>query len=186
MNQKFLEAVGDNDIIVIRLFLSNELLMDPRGQSFLEMLEYAESHCPNLYENNESTFNINNDSSFWNQSYLNELKNELDSHFRKELLMHYKDVAGFVLRDKAKHLDSQERESSKPQDKKDVKRVCKAVACGTALVGGTAFLAAGLSTSGLSIAGVFLSKGMMVKTGIICLLLGSYATCKFIKNNNEK
>ena len=50
MKQKFITAVNAGDVVSVRLMLSNELMLDPRGKSFDEMLFFAEKQLPNLYE----------------------------------------------------------------------------------------------------------------------------------------
>lgn len=160
MNKKFLEAVNANDIVSVRLFLSNELLIDPRGDTFCQMLKFAESNCSSLYEDKVSSFNIIEDTSIWNQNYLNELKNELDTHFIKNLLIHYKNVVSIVLKDKIRALDAQENVTKKNTQIES--KFYKEVACGTLLVGGAA----------LTITGLYLSKGNMVKMGSVCIVAG--------------
>lgn len=49
MDTKFINAVQIKNIVRVRLALSNELMLDPRGKTFKEMLQYAESNLPLLY-----------------------------------------------------------------------------------------------------------------------------------------
>ena len=168
MKEQFVEAIKEGEIVFVRLFLSNELLLDPRGDSFDEMLEYAESHCPNLYENYDSTFNTLNDSNQWNQQYLNDLKNEIDTHFEKKLLKHYKEVALVVLKDKAAALNTQEQET---YNKKSNAKIYKRIACGTLLAGGVALMATGF----------YLTKETMIRIGVASLITGSFFAYKLIK-----
>lgn len=48
MKAKFIKAVESGDLVSIRLFISNELMLDPRGKSFSEMKSFAESKISNL------------------------------------------------------------------------------------------------------------------------------------------
>lgn len=50
MKPKFMEAISDGDLITIRLYLANELLLDPRGKSFNKMRAYAEMNIMDLYD----------------------------------------------------------------------------------------------------------------------------------------
>ena len=43
MESTFVSDVNTENIIGVRISLSNELLLDPRGRSFKEMLAYGES-----------------------------------------------------------------------------------------------------------------------------------------------
>jgi len=162
MKKQFIDAVYEHDLITIRLFLSNELIIDPRGRTFDEMLEYAENHCPDLYEDFDSSFSVIYDSSKWTQQYLNELKNELDVRFSQQLLKHYKDVVLFVLKEKADCITEQELFSTEQNNKIVNDNIREKVACGTLLVGGAA----------LSATGIYLTKLLMVKTGAACLFAG--------------
>ena len=50
MKTKFKNAVDEHDVISVRIALASELMMDPRGVSFQEMLQYAEANIKDLYE----------------------------------------------------------------------------------------------------------------------------------------
>ena len=63
MEQKFIESVKKGDVKDVRLSLSNELLLDPRGKSFTEMLSYAEANLSNLFEENKVIFNERKDKA---------------------------------------------------------------------------------------------------------------------------
>ena len=52
MKQDFVEAVDAKDLAMVRIALSNELLLDPRGATFTEMLKYAVDNIPDLFEEN--------------------------------------------------------------------------------------------------------------------------------------
>ena len=72
MKPKFKKIVDAGDVISTRLFLSNEMMLDPRGNSFKEMLSYAETTLKDLYENhNNSVFDMNKQN--WNL-YIQEIK----------------------------------------------------------------------------------------------------------------
>ncbi|MBR5656203.1 MAG: hypothetical protein IKW98_05915 [Prevotella sp.] len=162
MRKQFLDAVYEQDLMSVRLFLSNELIIDPRGRTFDEMLLYAEKNLPNLYEDCDTSFSVIYDSSKWDQQYLNEVKNELDVHFSQNLLNHYKDVVLYVLKEKADCITEQEQ-FGKEQDNSNVNHTVRNnIACGTLLVGGAA----------LSVTGLYLTKYLMVKAGAVCLLTG--------------
>lgn len=110
MNPKFKQTVDEKDIIGVRVALSAELLQDPRGNSFDEMLKYAEASLDNLYVADDGQ-NEERPSAEWNQDYLFELKNKLDFNFSKEKLEMFKKVAQCVLKGKARQLDTEERET---------------------------------------------------------------------------
>ena len=41
MKVKFIKAVESRDLVSVRLFIANELMLDPRGKSFAEMKNFA-------------------------------------------------------------------------------------------------------------------------------------------------
>lgn len=171
MTNQFTETVNAHDLISVRLFLSNELLLDPRGNSFDKMLELAESQCPDLYDDEVSSFEIHKNTNHWNQEYLNDLKNELDAHFTKTILHHYKDVALFVLKDKAIHLEEEERKKSSFAYSEVDKETYEKVAYGALMGGGAA----------IAVTGLCLSKWAMAGVGVICVVAGGYLVYKLIK-----
>ena len=59
MKEHFIKAVEDGNVGKVRIALSNELLLDPRGKTFAEMLIYAKEKLPNLFEENkEANYNV--------------------------------------------------------------------------------------------------------------------------------
>jgi len=115
MKLKFKKAVDTGDLISTRLFLANEMMLDPRGKSFLEMRTYAEKTCHNLYETHDgSSFDLNKEN--WNENLLFSIKNDLDSNFSRERLDYYCNLAKEVLKDKAMYLDAEKcREQGQAQ-----------------------------------------------------------------------
>ena len=171
MKQKFLDAIKDNDVVLVRICLSNELLVDPRGQSFDEMLKLAESQMKNLYEDSYSNFGLESDRTLWNKKYLSNLKNELDTHFTKQLLSHYRDVVLVVLKEKADSMKAQAYTHVQNNEPLSHSETFKKVASGVFLLGGV----------GLAATGLYLSKSIMVKTGAFCLLAGGYFSYNLLK-----
>ena len=111
MKTKFIKAVEDNDMLSVRISISNELMLDPRGRSFKEMLAYAESRLTNLYDEHDGVC-YTEDIVVWNEEFLFSIKNDLDYNFSRERLEFYEKVAMFVLREKAENLDNEERDDS--------------------------------------------------------------------------
>lgn len=111
MKVKFSKAVESGDLVSIRLFIANELMLDPRGKSFTEMKNFAEAKFDNLYDpdNAKSYSSVKTD---WNEELLFSIKNDLDDNFSKEKLAVYESVAKYVLKDKAEELDKEEASRS--------------------------------------------------------------------------
>ena len=112
MESTFVSDVNTENIIGVRIFLSNELMLDPRGKSFKKMLAYAESNLTNLYDKHDGV-SYSEDTNEWNESFLFSLKNDLKYNFSRERLALYEKVAKFVLREKAENLDREELEEQK-------------------------------------------------------------------------
>lgn len=111
MDQKFIDAVQTGKLVRVRLALSNELMLDPRGVTFKEMLRYAESKLTSLYQDDDGKI-YDNDPAQWNEDFLFDVKNGLDLNFSREKLTFYETVAKHVLKDKAEQMEQDERNKS--------------------------------------------------------------------------
>lgn len=111
MKVKFIKAVESGDLVSVRLFITNELMLDPRGKSFTEMKNFAEAKFDNLYDPDNAK-SYSSDKTDWNEELLFSIKNDLDDNFSKEKLAVYESVAKYVLKDKAEELDKEEASRS--------------------------------------------------------------------------
>ena len=111
MKVKFIKAVESGDLVSVRLFIANELMLDPRGKSFTEMKNFAEAKFDNLYDPDNAK-SYSSDKTDWNEELLFSIKNDLDDNFSKEKLAVYESVAKYVLKDKAEELDKEEASRS--------------------------------------------------------------------------
>jgi hypothetical protein len=134
MDTKFINAVQIKNIVRVRLALSNELMLDPRGKTFKEMLQYAESNLPLLYQDDDGKI-YDNDSAKWNENFLYDLKNDLDLNFSKEKLSLYEIVAKHVLKDKADKLEKEEVFKNKTVTRKSFVNNKKFVYSGITITG---------------------------------------------------
>lgn len=108
MTTKFKNKVDAGDITSVRIMLANELMLDPRGDSFHEMLDYATSKLAILYETYDDKPIGSADESAWDEDYLSRVKSELSFNFSKERLEYYEKVAKVVLKTKAEELEKSE------------------------------------------------------------------------------
>lgn len=173
MDSKFIDAVQTGKIIRVRLALSNELLLDPRGTTFIEMLRYAESNLSSLFQDDDGKVYDSNPAN-WNNDFLYDLKNGLDLNFSREKLALYERVAKSVLQGKAKQMEQEERkELTKPllEDNNsntsdtqiNKKAIYESVVIGGVVVAITGFcfsrmVLASLGVTGAIIGGVLLLK----------------------------
>lgn len=111
MKAKFIKAVECGDLLSVRHFISNEIMLDPRGKSFSEMKNFAETKFSNLYDvdDRKSYTSVNTE---WNEELLFSIANDLDGNFSKEKLTIYENVAKYVLKDKAEKLNKEEAAKS--------------------------------------------------------------------------
>ena len=103
MTQKFIDAIEAGNLISVRYSLSNELLLDPRGDSYREMKALAEERLDGLYEPLDGEL-PQKPVEEYTEPELMELKNDLDSNFSRERLAHYEQVVAIVLREKAEQI----------------------------------------------------------------------------------
>ena len=109
MKQEFIQAVDSGNVGKARIALSNELLLDPRGKTFTEMLTYAKSKLPNLFvENKEANYSVP-PQECWDEGFLFVVKNDLDSNFSIEKLAFYQAVIEIVGKSKAEELEKAEK-----------------------------------------------------------------------------
>ena len=178
MEDKYKKAVENGDLSDVRLFLSNELMFDPRGASFHEMLSYAESHLNGLFVP-DNGHRSEKDAAQWDKDFLYQIKNELDDNFSREKLNYYEQVAKQVLKDKARQLHEEEvkQQQQRPENQEGEQQTenwfeghKKEVYTGVT-VGGAV-----LTTIGLCV-----SKAALTTLGVVGLAVGGYMLYKETK-----
>ena len=178
MKDKFKKAVENGDLSDVRLFLSNELMLDPRGASFHEMLAYAESQLNGLFVP-DNGHRSEKDAALWDKDFLYQIKNELDDNFSREKLNYYEQVAKQVLKDKARQLHEEEvkQQQQRPENQEGEQQADnwfeghkKEVYTGVT-VGGAVLTAIGLCVS----------KAALTTLGVVGLAVGGYMLYKETK-----
>lgn len=111
MKQKFIDSVKSGDVRKVRLSLSNELLLDPRGKAFAEMLNYAKANLSNLFEENREARYEVLPKEQWDENFLFIVKSDLDSNFSVEKLAFYQAVIEIVGKDKMASLDEEDKKT---------------------------------------------------------------------------
>ena len=170
MKQKFIESVKCGDVRKVRLSRSNELLLDPRGKSFAEMLKYAKANLSNLFdENKEARYEVLPEDQ-WNEEFLFKVKSDLDSNFSVEKLAFYQAVIEVVGKEKMASLDKEEKnakmQTERPQlPQKNAKRSRKTVSMSVATGGAV-----------LTIVGLCVGKTLLTLVGGAVLIGGVLVT----------
>ena len=170
MKQKFIESVKSGDVRKVRLSLSNELLLDPRGKAFAEMLNYAKANLSNLFEENREARYEVLPKEQWDEDFLFTVKNDLDSNFSVEKLAFYQAVIEVVGKDKMASLDKEDKQTkmqtSRPhQPKGKAKRSKKTVSMSVATGGAV-----------LTIVGLCVGKTLLTLVGGAVLIGGVLIT----------
>lgn len=146
MNQEFIKAVADKNHAAVRMMLSNELLFDPRGESFCKMLEYANNQLSDLFESERpSSFTIPSEEADWNDDTLSKMKRELNKNFSREKLAIFVEMAKYVGSSKAEEMRTEEQQnkkhSSEDLESKICPKSCSRKKTGTIITGSGAVIA---------------------------------------------
>ena len=86
--------VDDGDLVQIRCYLANYLVVDRTFALFDESLAYASAHLPVIQEHDGSA--LEQDKGLWDRDYLNKQIVAAFSNFSKERIAHIKEVVSFV------------------------------------------------------------------------------------------
>lgn len=109
MKPDFIQAVEEHNLAKVRISLTNELLLDPRGKTFSEMLSYAMSKLQDLFEDNKESNYIVPPQAEWDEKFLFKVKNDIDFNFSKEKLAFYEQVIKIVGKRKAERIEEEEK-----------------------------------------------------------------------------
>lgn len=82
LSKEYIEAVEGKDLLSIRLQLKNSLIIDPTGDSFSEMLDYASKRIPNLMDKHDGEEFRN--ACEWDKDYYNEQTVKVVNNFSLE------------------------------------------------------------------------------------------------------
>ncbi len=174
MRTKFTKTVESNDLFGVRQALADEMLIDPRGNSFKEMLAYAEEHLPDLYETDNGT-PYAQDESEWTKDLLHNLKYDLSKNFSREKLTLFVKMAQYVLKDKAERLDQEEKEKLRTASDQDTLEHSagqhKGVYAGVAIAG-----------VAVAVTGICISKMAVTTIGLAGVVIGGIL---YLKNNRK-
>lgn len=176
MDEKFVNAVTGKNLVRVRLFISNELMLDPRGKSFTEMVNYAEERLSSeLYQEDDGKTYQEKEPA-WNEDFLYSLKNDLDLNFSKVKLTFYEEVAKFVLRDKAIQLckekspktieaeqTCQRNRNSDIKSKACIKKAYAGITAGGAILAIAGLCAEKAALASLGVAGVVIGGILLYK-----------------------
>lgn len=155
----FKEAVDLGKKIRVRIMLKDIMLVDPTMRQFDEMMSYALSKLPDLYDEHDDE-ELKYDSSEWNETYLNSQMVTVVNNFSKERIDLLRNMVKFIYRDKANHI--RREEEYKPNSTLSRKQV----GIGVTAVGTVAAVAGICAHQGVLIAG----GGVVAAVGVGLIL----------------
>jgi hypothetical protein len=115
LDEKDLKHLTGDSLSGTRYKLSNEMLLDPRGDRFKKMREVAEKKWGDkLYDEHKGTI-----SQSYDKPSLFDVKNNLDDNFSRERLDDYYNQSKRILKDKADYLNKEEFQEARNKFKAD-------------------------------------------------------------------
>ena len=171
MTQNFIDAVETRNLASVRMMLCNELLLDPRGKSFAEMLQLAKDKLPDLFEAEKpSRFSIPSNPEEWDVEVLSQMKRDLNMNFSVEKLALFVEMAKQVGNEKAKALDEEEKRRREENGQRRSKERSTRKTTGTIVTGSGAVIAiTGLCIEGTIGTVLSILGGAVVIGGVILL-----------------
>ena len=119
ISEKVAKRLTGDDLPSTRLTLSNEMLLDPRGERFKEMRKMAEGKWGDrLYDKHKGIISKSHD-----KSSLFDVKNNLDDNFSRERLDDYYNQSKRILKSKADSLNKEEIGEARLKFKEDKKQL---------------------------------------------------------------
>ncbi len=119
ITNEFKEAVDSGKKIRVRIMLKDNMLVDPTMKQFDEMMYYALSKMPDLYDEHDEEV-LKQDSSEWNEAYLNHQMVTVVNNFSKERIDLLKNIVKYIYRDKAEHIRQEEYTTNSAITRKQV------------------------------------------------------------------
>lgn len=154
ITNEFREAVETGKKTRVRIMLKDIMLVDPTMIQFDEMLDFAKSKMPDLFdEHNEEVLKYN--CSDWSETYLNNQMVVVVNNFSKERVELLRNMVKYIYRDKAEKIKA----SNQYQSNSNITR--KQVGLGLTAVGTLA-----------TVAGVCVHQGLLIAGGVVVAAVG--------------
>ena len=154
ITNEFKEAVDSGKKIRVRIMLKDIMLVDPTMRQFDEMMTYALSKIPDLYdEHDEEELRYN--SSEWNETYMNRQMVSVVNNFSKERVDLLRNMVKYIYRNKAENIRREEEYKQDPTISR------KQVGIGITAVGAVA-----------ADAGICANQGLIVVGGVVAAAVG--------------
>ena len=157
LDKEFLDAVNENDTLMVRIMIKDSMVYDPTFTTMKEMLSVAESSLSDLYDAHDGEAFIT-DKNQWTKSYMDDQMVKLVNNFSRERIQLLKNICATRYSSKA--------DAIKRDKETETRRKCgiphqKQVGIGVT-AGGVA----------LAAAGIIVSKPILIGTGIVAAVAG--------------
>lgn len=149
LSEDFKEAVANNNTTRVRIMIKDNLIYDPSGKEFEEMLKYAKTALPTLMDEHDGEDFKSSDE--WDEDYLNELMVTVVSNFSAERLEQLKKMVKKLYGKVAEPQSSKERSTKDRLDKKEGNISGTKAAGACVAVVGTGILIGGLIVADMPI-----------------------------------
>lgn len=154
ITKEFREAVATGNKTLVRIILTDIMIVDPTMEQFDERLAFAKSNMSDLFDEHDGEV-LKYDNKDWNESYLDDQKVVVVSNFSKERVELLRNMVRYIYRDKVKMI-----EDSK-QSKNTTTITRKQVGIGMTATGAVA-----------TAAGIFAHQGMLIAGGVVVAAVG--------------
>lgn len=151
INIDFKKAVTGNDVSFVRIMLKDSMVIDPNFYEFEQLIEYAQTHLRELYDEHDGEV-FPGDTSTWNENMLNEQMVNVVYNFSKERIEFLKRICRHVYSDRVDDCVDSKRNDQKKSSERN--RTCEGnksmppKQIGTGLmIGGGVVVAAGVVAS---------------------------------------
>lgn len=141
VTQEFMNAVEQNDVLLVHIMMKDSLLLDPTCRQFNEMERYAKDRMEGLYQPHDGEMlDFNPDD--WNVDAMNDQMVKLIGNFSEERVALLKNMVGVLYKDKAETIRRQRQ--TRPAAETKSKPTQNQMIGGGAVIGGGALAVAGI------------------------------------------
>lgn len=159
LTQEFMDAVNNGNKLRVRIMIKDGIVADPTLYQIDEMLRYASSHMPNLFDSHNGE-KLNYDIAAWSTDYLNQEMVTLISNFSQERLDLLKNMVRHIYKDDVVRI--QQKRNSQRAASHSSGPARKQVGAGAVAVG-----------AALAIAGVCTSHTALIVGGVVVAAAGA-------------
>lgn len=167
ISPEFKDAVDEKRMMRVRIMLKDSMVADPTLQSFDDMIQYAQRHLPDLFDDHDGE-ELNYDSTSWNKDYMDEQMVTAVNNFSKERVELLKRIVQNIYAARVQSIESgREKTSSGTAITK------KQIGAGM-VAGGAAVTAVGVCVLGgaEAAAGATIAGGVLAVAGAAAVVTG--------------